>query len=498
MTIFERPGMGADAPDQLELDAVLHAAAMTVGADRVTGRLAAGAEPAPRPNVGMYRGRRVYARIRPRTPDQVARVVEVFAQHRAPCGVHAVSTGHNWGLGSHEPALDNAVTLELDDLDRVRALDTRAGWAVVEPGVTQGSLAGLLAGTERMLNATAASAHTSVIGNALDRGVGLRRQRVDDIAGLEVVLPDGEMVRVGWWPDGEGRDTAVYPHGVGPCPLPMFFQSNLGVVTAAVVRLLPRPEAQCVVRLSFGRPVLPAAIDVLRRWTAQGFVHGVLKVYDDVSTEFYGGLVGEFLAHVCVSGTAEYVDAVVDVLVSEAVRAGIFSAVVRSDEESASDVVATMAESAYAGDPSGNDAMLMATLGQSADHVDERGPGWLFFLPLVPFSGGAVARAHALLTTIQERTGIRAGSTVNALGPDLIDFVVSIKFDRAREVDPAHRALDLAHELFTAAGFLPYRLDIDHADWVDRLGTDPNARRFTRRLKNLIDPHGSIAPGRYA
>ncbi|MEU1030506.1 hypothetical protein ABZ402_17470 [Streptomyces mirabilis] len=46
---------------------------------------------------------------------------------------------------------------------------------------------------------------------------------------------------MGWWPE-ERRATAVHPYGLGPSLLHLFTQSDLGVVTAAAVRLLPAPR----------------------------------------------------------------------------------------------------------------------------------------------------------------------------------------------------------------------------------------------------------------
>ncbi|RBQ12189.1 FAD-binding oxidoreductase [Spongiactinospora rosea] len=451
-----------------------------------------------RPNVGMYRTRRSFGVIRPATVDQVCRIVEYFDDPDLPIGLHIVSTGRNWGLGSAEPARDRTVTLDLSDLDEIRRLDIDAGFAIVEPGVTQGRLAASLAGTDRMLNVTASSAHTSIIGNGLDRGVGLRQQRVDDLLGLEVVLPDGQLVHVGWWPE-EGRRTPLYPYGLGPSLLQLFVQSDLGVVSAAAVRLLHRPKAQRVIRLGFAPRNLISAVGALRRWVAQGLVGGVLKIYDTVSAASYGGSAGGFLAHLCIDGTERSVAAISSLILEEAVSSGLFTDATPAGREAGGDAVVAMVEGAYSGDPSYNDGMLEATLGQPAARVDEHGLGWLFFLPLVPFSGEDIARAHGLLAQVHEETGVRAGCTVNALNADVIDFVVTVKFAREeRAAERAHRALDRAYELFSATGFMPYRLDIDHADWVDRLSPDPGARELVRRLKKTLDPNGAIARGRYS
>ncbi|HEU5473527.1 MAG TPA: FAD-binding oxidoreductase [Actinophytocola sp.] len=478
---------------------VLDAAARVVGADRVISPDAAPLRLGP--NVGRFRARNVLGVIRPRGADEVRQVIEIFATSPHSGALHPVSTGRNWGLGSREPATDNAVVLDLSGLDRIRGIDLTGGWAVVEPGVTQGRLAHRLLGTERTVNLTASSMHTSVVGNVLDRGVGLRSQRVDDLLGLEVVLPDGELIRVGWWPDPD-RPAPVYPHGLGPDPLGMFVQSNLGVVTAAAVRLPPRPEAVRVVRLNFAPERLAAVMDVLRRWVAQGLARGVPKVYNPVAARPYRGTEGKFLAHVCVEGTAAAVDALSALVTAEAAATGLFSEI--SDTDSAdpggdNHEVATLVERSYAGVPDTDDVLFRAKMRRPGAEVDRWGGGFLFFLPMVPLSGAAVAHAHELLDRVHENSGIRCGTTQNLLGPDLVDFVVTMRFEPdAPSVERAHRALELMYGLFTEAGFVPYRLDVDHAGWMDRLSPDPAARRFVRRLKEMLDPDGVIAPGRYS
>lgn len=159
------------AEDRIDLLKPLGAAAEAVGEDRVVRAAEDGSLPLPAAaNVSMYRSRDVHAVIRPRSVAEVQRVVESFDRFDSGRGLHAVSTGRNWGLGSREPARDGVVTLGLGDLDQVREVNTEDGWAVVEPGVTQLELARLLDGTDRMSNVTASSGHTSILGNMVDRG----------------------------------------------------------------------------------------------------------------------------------------------------------------------------------------------------------------------------------------------------------------------------------------------------------------------------------------
>lgn len=449
-------------------------------------------------NSGGCRPRRVSALLRPRTVEHVRGVLRACAQHSGVASVHAFSTGRNWGLGSREPAGDVTLALDLSALDRIRAIDVAAGWAVIEPGVTQAQLAEAVAGSDRMVNITVSTAHSSVLGNVLERGVGLRHQRVDDLAGLEVVLPDGEVLRVGWWPDRE-RPTAVYPFGRGPSLLQLFVQSNLGVVTGAVVRLLPRPEALRIVRVTFRPESLAGAATLFRRWVTQELTSGVPKVFNPVAARGYGTEGGLAMAHLPVDGAAAKVAALTRIILAEARDSGVFVEVSVDAEDPGSPhhEVTTLVERAYLGDPDRNDTLFRAKMGRAAEEIDEH-VGFLFFLPMVPFSPHALVLAEQLLGDVTTAAGVSCGATAHLLGPDHVDFVVTLRFDRSPdEVARAHRALDLLYASFTRAGFLPYRLDIDHHEWMDRCGDDPSARRLLRRLKEFIDPRGVIAVGRY-
>lgn len=476
----------------------LLAAAGVVGPDRVASAVDEHGQATPVArggNVSMFRSRSVLGIVRPRTPAQARDVVRAFDRFPSACGLQAVSTGRNWGLGSREPAYDDVVTLDLGDLTEIRALDLERGFAVIDPGVTQGQLAARLTGTSRMVNVTNSASSTSIVGNALERGVGFRAQRVDDLLGLEVVLPDGDLVRVGWWPD-PARPTPAYPHGLGPGLLPLFLQSDLGIVTGAVVRLLPRPERQRVVRVRFPGDRLAAAVDAIRGWLVAGLVDAVPKLYDDAATTRYGGAAadGEFVAHLCVDGTARTIDALVDLLVAEVRAVGAFTAV--DGAEDPADLVARDVVANYAGDPTHNDAVFAATFGTAPEALDDSGLGWLFFLPLVPFTGEDVAAANRLKEQVAAETGIRFGSVLHALSTEYADFVLSVRFG-PEDRDRVHAALDRAHELYVAAGFMPYRLDVDHASWTDRIAPDAPARDLVLRLKRLLDPHDTIAPSRY-
>jgi 4-cresol dehydrogenase (hydroxylating) flavoprotein subunit len=88
-------------------------------------------------------------------------------------------------------------------MNQIRTVNLDEGYVIVEPGVTQQALSDALASTAYIANFTASTPETSLVGNALDKGIGLYRHRVDDLLGVEVVLGDGTLIHVGgYWPMG--------------------------------------------------------------------------------------------------------------------------------------------------------------------------------------------------------------------------------------------------------------------------------------------------------
>ncbi|MEV6018741.1 FAD-binding protein [Streptomyces sp. NPDC051997] len=434
---------------------------------------------------GRFRARQVAEVLRPGDADEVVRIVRDTAR-RAATGAHSplhpVSTGFNWGLGSGSPVAEGATVLDLSRLDRVRTIDLRAGYAVVEPGVTQGELAGRLDGSERMLNLTGASQHTSVLGNILERGVGLHRGRAEDLAGLELVLADGTFTRCGWWPDE--RSATVQPHGRDPSLNHVFTQSAMAVATAAVVRLLPRPDEVRVLPLTFAESELPAAVDVLRTWTAQRLIPATTKIYNPVAARTYG-VQDRWLVHICLTGDAGLVAAQSRLVAERA--AGHGSPFVAAPPHAADEQV----HRAYAGLPDPDDTLFRRKTGCCARCLDTA-RGLLMFLPVVPFLGSAVARAAELIATALEGRTAVPGVTMNVLDADTIDHVVTLGFPPrdARAVGDAHRTLDRLHRAFAAEGHQPYRPDIDHPL--------PRPHGVLRqRIGRVLDPDGVFARGRF-
>lgn len=447
-------------------------------------------------NVSQFRQRKLNGYIKPTSVADVELLVTLASHHKG-IKLHAVSTGYNWGLGSKEDVNDERILITMAGLNNIRDINLEQGYAVIEPGVSQEQLATELAGEQWMINLTASSAHSSLLGNSLDRGVGLRHQRIKDLLGLEVLLSNGRKVKVGWWPSSQ--TTPIYPVGVGPSLLHLFTQSNFGIITAGVFKLWPKPDASKVVKIEFEQPSLREAIDELKYWSTQGLNSGVIKVYDNIANETYGCNGKKFTVHLCIDGMEVDVENRCDLIESLIEKSHVFNnCQIKNSGEYSQDTVSNLVSAAHNGDSSQNDILLHATLGESHDKVDTSEFGWIFFLPLLPFSGESIIKAYQIFEDIYQKTKIRCGATINALDESVIDLVVAIRFNKnSPEAERAHTALDMLYDMFHAAGFRPYRLDVDHSDWSQHLLSDPQTREIIASFKEAIDPTHLFSNDRY-
>ncbi|MEU2790302.1 FAD-dependent oxidoreductase [Streptomyces sp. NPDC007100] len=191
--------------------------------------------------------------LRPGTPEEVAACLCVAARHGVR--VHPVSTGRNWGYGSGCPPHEAMAVLHLARLDRVRDIDPVLGLATVEPGVTFGALASALRerAPDRWPPATGAGPRTSVLGNALQRGIG--HGPYGDLSAhlrpSEVALSEGGLLHL--------------TEGPGPDPVGLFRQGGPGVVTAGALILHPSPAVHQRLTFRLAAPgLLPAVLDAAR------------------------------------------------------------------------------------------------------------------------------------------------------------------------------------------------------------------------------------------
>ncbi len=213
--------------------------------------------------------------VQPGNTQEVADIVRFCRRY----GVPIVPQGGNTGLvlGSVPDTSGKAVVISLARMKRIRETDLANNTMTVEAGCLLDDIHKAAQDADRMFPLSLASSGSCMIGGNLAANAGgtavLRYGTARELClGLEVVMPDG-----GIW-DGLYK---LRKNNTGYDLRDLFIGSEgtLGIITAAVLKLFPRPRTQQTAFIA-----LDTLDDALRLLTiAQAFADGVLTTFELMS-----------------------------------------------------------------------------------------------------------------------------------------------------------------------------------------------------------------------
>src|SRR5687767_599838 len=188
--------------------------------------------------------------VRPGATEELARVVALCARQ----GVAIVPQGGNTGLvgGSVPTGAQREIVLALGRMNRIRELDALNDTVTVEAGCVLATVQRAALDAGRLFPLSLAAEGSCQIGGNLSTnagGVNVLRYGTarEQVLGLEVVLPDGRV-----WDGLRGlrKDNTGYD-------LKQLFlgaEGTLGIITAAVLRLYPKPTASATAWIALATP----------------------------------------------------------------------------------------------------------------------------------------------------------------------------------------------------------------------------------------------------
>ena len=449
--------------------------------------------------------------IAPLTAEEVRQIVRIAAKVKTP--LWPISRGKNFGYGGSAPVLSGSIVLDLSRMKKIE-VDVDNGTALLEPGVGFYDLYDHLQANKIPLwLSTPANSWGSVIGNALDRGVGYTPygENTSKLCGLEVVLADGDIVRTGMGAVAGSSTWNLYRYGFGPAWDQMFAQSNFGVVTKAGVWLMPEPESVLGMDLEFDRPEdLGPLIDALGPLRREGLLQA-------------NPTIGNWLrAASMVTRRTDWTDkpGALDDSVIDAIRKkfgmGWWGVGLRIfGREPVNRTIYPILEKAMTdlkplslkptswkrGEPiapTPNMGVPMTAPLQSANWHGGVG-GHVGFSPVLPQSGKlALDQFHATYARYKQ-FGMDYQASF-AFGERHLINVNTVLFNRddpamMKRVDPFLKSLIADAR---ARGYCEYRTHLDYMDTVAATYdfNDHALLRLNRRVKDALDPGGVIAPGK--
>jgi 4-cresol dehydrogenase (hydroxylating) flavoprotein subunit len=495
-------------------------------------------------NVSGLASRGLLGIVSPCSVEEVQSVVRWANEQRVP--LYPTSTGKNWGLGSRIPVVAGCLLLDLSRMQRIRELNVRHGYAVVEPGVTQGQLQRKLQAdsVDMAFNVTGSAIETSIIGNALERGVGYFSSRVEDVWLCEAVLGTGELLRFAAGSMSGSRTSNLYRYGVGPDLEGLFFQSSFGIVTAASIALVPRSVVQGTLLMGIQddgklEEFIDAVRDLHRDRILTSSVHignGARTritiapaIYEQLDASHGNELQRRNLAErivavelpnrwsavVGVGGSSKQMK---ETLRLTRLRCRNFCKVRLLSPQKYSLLVgiatwmpwakrqrmllSALRPSLSLGVGIPNDGALQSVgwplRNKIRGNPDESSSGLLYSLPMIPLDGDAVREVVALTESVFAAHNFEAYITLNVVARGALEGVINLAFDRASssETERAHACLQVHHEELKAKGFLLYRVGVYGMDHV--VDSEHTYWKRIARLKSVFDPNWILAPGRYA
>ena len=452
--------------------------------------------------------------VAPQSVEEVQEVVRVANRYKIP--LWPLSTGKNLAVGGAAPLVPGTVSLDLKRMNRILEVNEELAYAVVEPGVSFFDLYRYMQEKGHDLwMSVPGPGWGSFIGNGLERGAGYGYlgDHFATSCGMEVVLPDGELLRTGMGAMGDNPSWHVSNYGYGPMIDGIFTQSNYGIVTRMGRWLMPTPEAfmGCEVNCKFDEG-LEALITALRPFKLDNTIPNPMVVSNTVIIASFMSVRSQWY-----EGEGPIPEAVLDKM-QQKLHLGRWNASfglygpedrVQGDWKRIKKAVAhipgiELHERLY---QRGDDIhhprdMSMAGIPNLTEFglVNWRGPGGhIDFSPVGPLSPDHARKAHDLIKAKTEEYGF------DFLGGFYCEkrffrLVCTLVFNKNKP-EEMQRTRALFTELIALMadeGYGEYRTHLAYMEQVAKTfdHNDHAMLRFQEKLKDVIDPNGIIAPGK--
>jgi 4-cresol dehydrogenase (hydroxylating) flavoprotein subunit len=458
--------------------------------------------------------------VQPTTVEEIQAIVRIANEQKVP--LWTTSQGRNNGYGGSSPRVKGSVVVNLRRMNKVLEINEELGYAVVEPGVAWSDLyAAIQAGGHRLMLSCADLGWGSVIGNTLDHGCTYLPYGVDmaSYCGMEVILPDGTLMRTGMGAMPGNKAWHTYKKGLGPTPDQMFMQSNYGIVTKMGYWLMPMPETYMPfwVRV-WNDDDLGPLVDTLRKLSLDDTVRMVPQIGSTLIFASFMSRRAEWW-----DGDGPIPEPVIEKIAKEIeVGRWMMRGALYGDEAVVDHRFAKL-KAAFEQIP-GGEVWGTKTTPENAPnlpHPAERIQGGVPDLEMNFMtgwygseSGGHVGFSPVCPATAQDAVAIRDLMRSNFENEAKLDYlgaflvtnarslihVTMVMFDTANEAQ-VRGAYDTCKTIIKEAakqGYGEYRAHLDFMDLAaEQYSFNDHAYlRFTETIKDALDPNGILSPGK--
>lgn len=415
--------------------------------------------------------------VLPGSAAEVQEVVKLANREKIP----VVPMGGGLVLSGLSIPHEGGIVMDMKRMNRIVEVNEACRHAVVEAGTGTGMLKAYLEKHHPKLKSSMPDAPpiATIAGNVVIHGSGHLSQseggfHSEMVTGLEVVLPTGELVRLG--------SCSTVPAWFSRAPLPdlaglfLGWNGTTGIITRVGIKLYPKPAMSDVV--AFMTENVDTLPDVIGRITGTEMAEDVAMMIAPKPDMFRG---------------FQLTAATVTANSREEMKMRI--AVIR---ESLRDYYERK-EAGFAPIPPGMKEKLseqpQKTLTGFADVL--KGGGFEYVGGIMPTDSIPDAVRSGL--DIAERMDITYSLGARVIGRGhCVMFFYAYPFNRADGVsmEKAARALEEANRAILSLGGIPWKAEAPAQNLIlERM--DPETKRFMARVKKMLDPNGIMNPGNW-
>lgn len=192
--------------------------------------------------------------INARSTEQVSKIMKYAYENNIP----VTPRGQGTGLVGASVAIHGGIMINLSKMDKILELDEENLTLTVEPGVLLMTISQYVEERDLFYPPDPGEKSATIAGNINTNAGGMRAVKYgvtrDYVRGLEVVLPNGEVINVGGKVVKNSSGYSIKDLIVGS-------EGTLGIVTKATLKLLPLPKKAISLLIPF--PDLEMAINTV-------------------------------------------------------------------------------------------------------------------------------------------------------------------------------------------------------------------------------------------
>ncbi len=409
--------------------------------------------------------------IMPRTVEEVQKIVRLANKEK----ISLVPMGAGMTLSGLTIPIKGGIVVDMKRMDQIIEINKTSRYALIEAGVTTGILTAYLEKHHPDLEVSIPDAPPSatVTGNALIHGSGFLSQKYGNhgemINGLEIVLPNGEICKLG------SCCISDYWFTRGPIPdlIGLFISSfgTLGIATRLSIKLYPKDKLRDLAVGVFGNPkMIPVAISKI---TQIDLAEDITFFVQDKPAFMKGNV---FLMTFITGNTQEEIDS----------KTKKLKRLYRKTKGSYMKIPEEL-NKFFLEKP-----MFIST---AADY--RKGGGFEYVGSFMPL--GKIPEAIEKARDISLKYGISPTQVCRVIGKGHnVMFAASFSFNRAdpADIENARNALHETNKLVLDLGGIIWKSELTGQKLIlEKM--DPNYKKLFNAIRNVVDPNGIMNPGNW-